>query len=189
MFELLFLTCRPDRTTSLIADLSALPPETLATEKIAGLWEIDVGLLNTVVILRRSDGPVPDCIDRSATAEIETYRLEPASFSPVLDRLEGYRLYELRRYRYRPEALTDTLARWSLGIGRRTELSPLVAFGSRIDGHFADIFHIWAYRDAEHRNAIRNQARALGFWPPGAVDGLISQQNCFARALPNSCFQ
>ncbi len=189
MFELAFLTCLPDRTRPLIAHLSALTPETLEAGKIVGLWEIDVGLLNTVVILRRSVRPMPDCIDRSAIAVIKAYRLEPAPFSPTLDRLEGYRLYELRRYRYRPEALPDTLARWSIGIDRRTELSPLVAFGYRIERRFVDIFHIWAYHDAEHRNATRNQARALGFWPPGAVAGLVSQQNCFARALPNSCFQ
>jgi hypothetical protein len=103
----------------------------------------------------------------------------PAAFSPKLEPRQLGGLYEIRVYTLRPGAIPEQIERWSGQIGERTRLSPLVFAGHSELGELNLWCHIWAYKDAAERFAVRDRARREGIWPPrgGTPGRMLKQEN------------
>jgi len=56
--------------------------------------------------------------------------------------------------------------RWSTQIAERIKLSPLAGAWYSELGGLNRWCHIWAYKDAAERFAVRERARNEGVWPP-----------------------
>ena len=103
----------------------------------------------------------------------------PAPFSPKLEPRELGGIYEIRMYQYAAGTLPAVMDAWGAQIEERKKLSPLVAAWYSEIGPLNKWVHIWAYKDANHRAAIRAEAVAKGIWPPkGSPAGaLLKMQN------------
>src|SRR5207248_1808805 len=75
-------------------------------------------------------------------------------------------LYEIRLYTLRPGGIPGVIDRWSTAIADRVKLSPLAFAGHSEFGGLNRWCHIWAYKDAAERFAVREKARKEGIWPP-----------------------
>jgi ligand-binding SRPBCC domain-containing protein len=100
-----------------------------------------------------------------------------APFSPKMEPRQLGGLYEIRTYTMLPG--TPTVERWAERIEGRTKISPLAFCGHTELGPLNQWIHVWAYKDAAERFAIRDQARAAGAWPPNTRGMFVQQQNMF----------
>ena len=82
-------------------------------------------------------------------------------------------IYEIRSYTLAPGAVPGMIDRWAVKIDERVKLSPLVAAWYSEIGGLNKWVHIWAYKDAAERQAIRAEAVARGIWPPGSPEGTL----------------
>ncbi|MBV9858477.1 MAG: NIPSNAP family protein [Alphaproteobacteria bacterium] len=160
---------------------------------LAAFWHTEVGPLNRVIHV----WPYNSFEDRTRI-RAEAFRLDswppnthefileqqseiylPAPFSPPLEPRELGGLYEIRIYTMRPGAIPEQIERWSGQIAERTKLSPLVFAGHSELGALNRWCHIWAYKDAAERFAVRDKARRDGIWPPkgGTPGRMLAQQN------------
>jgi hypothetical protein len=90
----------------------------------------------------------------------------PAPFSPKLEPRQLGGLYEIRLYTLKPGGIPGVIDRWSTAITDRVKLSPLAFAGHSEFGGLNRWCHIWAYKDAAERFAVREKARKEGIWPP-----------------------
>jgi hypothetical protein len=111
--------------------------------------------------------------------EMESKILIPAPFSPKLEERRLGNLYEIRTYTMLPGAAPTVIEKWAERIEGRTKLSPLAFCGHTELGGLNQWIHVWAYKDAAERFAIRDQARATGAWPPATRGQFVKQENMF----------
>jgi hypothetical protein len=111
--------------------------------------------------------------------EMESKIIIPAPFSPKLEERRLGNLYEIRTYTMLPGAAPTVIEKWAERIEGRTKLSPLVFCGHTELGGLNQWIHVWAYKDAAERFAIRDQARATGAWPPATRGQFVKQENMF----------
>ena len=111
--------------------------------------------------------------------EMESKIIIPAPFSPKLEERRLGNLYEIRTYTMLPGAAPTVLEKWAERIEGRTKLSPLAFCGHTELGGLNQWIHVWAYKDAAERFAIRDQARATGAWPPATRGQFVKQENMF----------
>src|SRR5260370_33530765 len=71
------------------------------------------------------------------------------------------------------------IERWAERIEGRIKHSPLAFCGHTELGPLNQWIHVWAYKDAAERFAIRDQARATGAWPPATRGQFVKQENMF----------
>jgi hypothetical protein len=111
--------------------------------------------------------------------EMESKIIIPAPFSPKLEERRLGNLYEIRTYTMLPGAAPNVIEKWVERIDGRTKLSPLAFCGHTELGGLNQWIHVWAYKDAAERFAIRDQARATGAWPPATRGQFVKQENMF----------
>ena len=111
--------------------------------------------------------------------EMESKIIIPAPFSPKLEERRLGNLYEIRTYTMLPGAASTVIEKWAERIEGRTKLSPLAFCGHTELGGLNQWIHVWAYKDAAERFAIRDQARATGAWPPATRGQFVKQENMF----------
>jgi hypothetical protein len=111
--------------------------------------------------------------------EMESKIIIPAPFSPKLEERRLGNLYEIRTYTMLPGAAPTVIEKWAERIEGRTKLSPLAFCGHTELGGLNQWIHVWAYKDAAERFAIRDQARAAGVWPPATRGQFVKQENMF----------
>jgi hypothetical protein len=147
---------------------------------LAAFWHTEVGPLNRIIHVwpyasfeertrvraeaTKLEGWPPNI--REFVEEQEAEVFIPAPFSPKLDPKQHGGIYEIRTYTLAPGAIPGQIDRWSTQIGERTKLSPLVFAGHSEIGGLNRWRHIWAYKDAAERFAVREHARKEGIWPP-----------------------
>ncbi len=88
-------------------------------------------------------------------------------------------LYEIRTYTLKPGGIPGIIDRWSTQIAERIKLSPLAGAWYSELGGLNRRCHIWAYKDAGERFAVRERARNEGGWPPrgGQPGATLKQEN------------
>jgi hypothetical protein len=111
--------------------------------------------------------------------EMESKIIIPAPFSPKLEERRLGNLYEIRTYTMLPGAAPTVIEKWAERIDGRTKLSPLAFCGHTEFGGLNQWIHVWAYKDAAERFAIRDQARTTGAWPPATRGQFVKQENMF----------
>jgi hypothetical protein len=111
--------------------------------------------------------------------EMESKIIIQAPFSPKLEERRLGNLYEIRTYTMLPGAAPTVIEKWAERIEGRTKLSPLAFCGHTELGGLNQWIHVWAYKDAAERFAIRDQARATGAWPPATRGQFVKQENMF----------
>jgi hypothetical protein len=149
-----------------------------AKGRLLGMWNTDIGTLNTVLVLRGFASPEDVHAERRraqdssspfnggswlAGMSLDTYAplpwlppVEPGALGPV---------YEVRTYRVRPHGLTPLIAAWRNQLPERLGLSKLVVAMHTVDGP-TRFTHIWPYASVDERGAVRAQAVKGGNWPP-----------------------
>lgn len=170
----------------------ALPARTKLSP-LAAFWHTEVGPLNRIIHVwpyenfaertriraesTKLEGWPPNI--REFVEEQQSEVFIPAPFSPKLEPRQLGGIYEIRMYTLVPGAIPEQIDRWSTQIGERTKLSPLAFAGHSEIGGLNRWCHIWAYKDAAERFAVREHARKEGIWPPkgGAPGRMLLQEN------------
>jgi len=93
-------------------------------------------------------------------------------------------IYEFRTYSILPRSLPEVLKRFEEPLARRQEFSKLWAFWHTEIGPLNQITHVWPYKDANERTAIRAKAVAEGAWPPKIADYIVDMQSDIYEPLP-----
>jgi ligand-binding SRPBCC domain-containing protein len=111
--------------------------------------------------------------------EMESKIIVAAPFSPKMEPRQLGGLYEIRTYTMLPGVTPTVVERWAERIEGRTKMSPLAFCGHTELGPLNQWIHVWAYKDAAERFAIRDKARETGAWPPNTRGMFVQQQNMF----------
>ncbi|HZT87850.1 MAG TPA: NIPSNAP family protein [Stellaceae bacterium] len=114
---------------------------------------------------------------REFIVEMESKIAIAAPFSPKMEPRQLGGLYEIRTYTMLPGAAPTVIERWAERIEGRTKYSPLAFCGYTELGGLNQWIHIWAYKDAAERFAIRDKARESGAWPPATRGQFVKQEN------------
>jgi hypothetical protein len=191
--EIRTYTLKPGTTPQFEERFGAALPNRAKLSPLAAFWHTEVGPLNQVIHV----WPYEDLEERTRK-RAEATKLEgwppntrefvveqksqvyiPAPFLPKLEPRQLGGLYEIRIYTMRPGAIPEQIERWSGQIGERTKLSPLVFAGHSELGDLNLWCHIWAYKDAAERFAVRARAQREGIWPPrgGTPGRMLKQEN------------
>jgi hypothetical protein len=112
--------------------------------------------------------------------EMESKIIVAAPFSPKMEPRQLGGLYEIRTYTMLPGVTPTVVERWAERIEGRTKISPLAFCGHTELGPLNQWIHVWAYKDAAERFAVRDKARAAGAWPPATRGLFVKQENMFA---------
>ena len=160
---------------------------------LAAFWHTEVGPLNEIIHVwpyesfeertrvraesTKLEGWPPNIREFVVAQKSEIFI--PAPFSPALKPAQHGGIYEIRMYTLKPGAIPSQIDRWSTAIGERVKRSPLVFAGHSELGGLNRWCHIWAYKDAAERFAVREQARKDGIWPPkgGQPGTMLLQEN------------
>ena len=160
---------------------------------LAAFWHTEVGPLNRVIHVwpykdfeertrvraesQKLQGWPPNT--REFVVEQQSEVFLPAPFSPKLEPRKLGGLYEIRLYTLKPGGVPGVIDRWSTAIAERVKLSPLAFAGHSEFGGLNRWCHIWAYKDAAERFAVREKARKDGIWPPsgGQPSQTLVQEN------------
>src|SRR5437763_1358515 len=88
-------------------------------------------------------------------------------------------IIEMRTYTVQPGSVATVEERFGQALPARAKLSPLAAFWHTEVGPLNRWCHIWAYKDAAERFAVRERARNEGVWPPrgGQPGATLKQEN------------
>jgi hypothetical protein len=166
-------------------------PARTKVSPLAAFWHTEVGPLNRIIHVWPYDSFEQRAQVRSQKIEgwppnirefVEEQQSEifiPAPFSPKLEPRRLGNLYEIRIYTLAPGAMPGQIDRWSTAIDARQKYSPLAFAGHSELGGLNRWCHIWAYKDAAERFAVREKARADGVWPPkgGQPGQTLVQEN------------
>jgi len=109
--------------------------------------------------------------------DMESKIIIPAPFSPKMEPRQLGGIYEIRTYTMAPGVTPQVIEKWAERIEGRTKLSPLAFCGHTDIGGLNQWIHVWAYKDAAQRFAVRDQARATGAWPPATRGVVVQQEN------------
>ena len=172
-------------------------PNRTPLSPLGGLWHAATGDLHTLIhlwpyetldqrtairaqMMQPPKWPPPL---REFLREMKSQVFLPAPFSPALAPARHGRLYEFCIDSFLPGGPAETAAAWAPHVEARARLSPLVFAGHSELGELNQWLHIWAYRDAAHRDEVH--AALDGRWPPPASDKLLKQHSVLA--VPASC--
>lgn len=175
--EMTITEVRPRMVDRALATLEAAlggRPEVLQP---AGVWRTDAGALNQIIILwiGRDDAEVlrtsSEVLSTLEEMRIGQRRLDltPAPFSPALLPRRLGAFYEFRFYTYKPGSFAGIIDRWQGAISKRLEYSPLLGAWCAEEASSDELVHVWAYKDANEWQSVRQEVIAKGFWPPPAT--------------------
>ena len=191
--EIRTYTLQPGTTAQFEERFGAALPVRAKVSPLAAFWHTEVGPLNQVIHVwpyetmdertrlrgeaTKLQGWPPNV--REFVVDQKSQIFIPAPFSPKLEPRQLGGIYEIRMYTLKPGAVPNQIERWAGAIGERVKLSPLAFAGHSELGDLNIWCHIWAYKDAADRFAIREKARKEGIWPPrgGQPGQTLIQQN------------
>ncbi len=191
--EIRTYTLQPGTTAQFEERFGAALPVRAKVSPLAAFWHTEVGPLNQVIHVwpyetmdertrlraeaTKAPGWPPNV--REFVVDQKSQIFIPAPFSPKLEPRQLGGIYEIRMYTLKPGAIPNQIERWAGAIGERVKLSPLAFAGHSELGDLNIWCHIWAYKDAADRFAIRDKARKEGIWPPrgGQPGQTLIQQN------------
>ncbi len=191
--EIRTYTLQPGTTAQFEERFGAALPVRAKVSPLAAFWHTEVGPLNQVIHVwpyetmdertrlrgeaTKLQGWPPNV--REFVVDQKSQIFIPAPFSPKLEPRQLGGIYEIRMYTLKPGAVPNQIERWAGAIGERVKLSPLAFAGHSELGDLNIWCHIWAYKDAADRFAIRDKARKEGIWPPrgGQPGQTLIQQN------------
>ncbi len=191
--EIRTYTLQPGTTAQFEERFGAALPVRAKVSPLAAFWHTEVGPLNQVIHVwpyetmdertrlrgeaTKLQGWPPNV--REFVVDQKSQIFIPAPFSPKLEPRQLGGIYEIRMYTLKPGAIPNQIERWAGAIGERVKLSPLAFAGHSELGDLNIWCHIWAYKDAADRFAIRDKARKEGIWPPrgGQPGQTLIQQN------------
>ena len=191
IIEMRTYTLLPGSVASFEERFAEALPARAKLSPLAAFWHTDVGPLNQVIHVwpyesldertriraeaTKLQGWPPNTREFVVEQHSEIYL--PAPFSPPLEPRKLGALYEIRIYTLKPGGIPNQIDRWSTQIAERIKLSPLVGAWYSELGALNRWCHIWAYKDAADRFAVREKARKEGIWPPkGGQPGMILKQ-------------
>jgi hypothetical protein len=193
IIEMRTYTLQPGSVATFEQRFGEALPARAKLSPLAAFWHTEVGPLNRVIHVWPYQG-----LDERARIRAEAGKLAgwppntrefvveqqseiwmPAPFSPALEPRQLGGLYEIRIYTLKAGGIPEQIDRWATQIDKRTALSPLVGAWYSEFGGLNRWCHIWAYKDAAERFAIRDKARREGIWPPpgGAPGRMLKQEN------------
>ncbi|WP_137176460.1 NIPSNAP family protein [Roseomonas sp. AR75] len=161
-----------------------------AKGRLLGMWNTDIGALNTLVVLRGFGSPEEVHAERQralmssspfnggswlTAMTLDTYA--PLSWLPPVETGAFGPVYELRSYAVRPHGLTPLIEAWRTQLPDRLPHSKLLVAMYTVDGP-TRFTHLWPYASTNDRAAIRAEAVKGGKWPPKG-----GQQNLFAEDM------
>ena len=191
--EMRTYTLKPGTTAQFEERFGAALPVRAKVSPLAAFWHSEVGPLNQVIHVwpyetmdertrlraeaTKLQGWPPNT--REFVVEQKSQIFIPAPFSPKLEPRQLGGIYEIRMYTLAPGAIPSQIERWTGAIGERVKRSPLAFAGHSELGDLNIWCHIWAYKDAAERFAVRAQAVKDGVWPPkgGQPGQTLIQQN------------
>src|SRR5438128_2605414 len=88
-------------------------------------------------------------------------------------------IIEMRSYRLKPGSTPEVEKRFGEALRDHVKVSPLAFCGHTDLGGLNQWIHVWAYKDAADRFAVRDKARAGGAWPPNTRGQFVKQENMF----------
>ncbi len=158
--------------------------------KLAAFWHTEVGPLNQIIHVWTYDSFEHRAAVRSASQKepgwpppireyvtaMQSEVFLPAPFSPPLTPREVGPIFEIRQYTLTGGAIPGLIERWSDKIEGRTKFSPLIGGWYSEFGALNKWVHIWAYKDANERFAVRAAAAATGNWPARNPPGVVIKQ-------------
>jgi len=168
-------------------------PNRAKLSPLAAFWHTEVGPLNRIIHVwpyenfeertriraesQKIEGWPPNI--REFVTEQKSEIFLPAPFSPKLAPAQHGGIYEIRIYTLKPGGIPGQIDRWSTQIAERIKLSPLAGAWYSELGGLNRWCHIWAYKDAAERFAVRERARNEGVWPPrgGQPGATLKQEN------------
>lgn len=171
--------------------------------RMLGCFLVDVGPLNTVVLLRGYDDDAEFLADRRQLPMEENpfdcgdlllgYRLDAYIPFDWIDPIPAGALgpwYEIRTYDQRLGGMPVLSEAWQKKLPARAALSPALAAGISVDG-VPRFTHLWPYAGLDERARIRAEAAASGSWPPNAFPGSPPKpmRNMICTPLPCSPLQ
>src|SRR5713101_2443673 len=202
IIEMRTYTLQPGTVATFEERFAQALPVRAKVSPLAAFWHTEVGPLNRVIHV----WPYEDLAARTRLRE-EATKLQgwppnvrefvveqqseiflPAPFSPKLEPRQLGNCYEIRIYTLKPGGIPAVIDRWSTRIADRIKLSPLAGAWYSELGGLNRWCHIWAYKDAAERFAVREHARKEGIWPPrgGQPGATLKQENMLA--VPAACF-
>ncbi|HEX3862276.1 MAG TPA: NIPSNAP family protein [Stellaceae bacterium] len=191
--EMRTYTLKPGSTPDFEERFGKALPARAKLSPLAAFWHSEVGPLNQVIHVWPYES-----MDERTRIRGEATKLEgwppntrefvtaqksqifiPAPFSPKLEPRQLGGIYEIRMYTLAPGATPGQIERWAGAIGERVKRSPLAFCGYSELGDLNLWCHIWAYKDAAERFAVRDKARRDGIWPPkgGQPGQMLLQEN------------
>jgi hypothetical protein len=191
--EMRTYTLQPGTTAQFEERFGAALPARAKVSPLVAFWHSEVGPLNQVIHVwpyetmdertrlraeaTKLQGWPPNV--REFVVDQKSQVFIPAPFSPKLEPRQLGGIYEIRMYTLAPGAIPGQIERWAGAIGERVKRSPLVFAGHSELGDLNLWCHIWAYKDAAERFAVRAQAVKDGVWPPkgGQPGQTLIQQN------------
>ena len=191
--EMRTYTLQPGTTAQFEERFAAALPARAKVSPLAAFWHSEVGPLNQVIHVwpyetmdertrlraeaTKLQGWPPNV--REFVVDQKSQVFIPAPFSPKLEPRKLGGIYEIRMYTLAPGAIPGQIERWAGAIGERVKRSPLVFAGHSELGDLNLWCHIWAYKDAAERFAVRAQAVKDGVWPPkgGQPGQTLIQEN------------
>lgn len=189
--ELRSYTLRPATTPQVVSRFAERVPARAKVSPLAGFFQAEVGPLNQIHMM----WPYPNLADRERCRAIKAEGWPPpirefvvemdvrvfnaAPFSPRIEPRTLGELYEMRTYNYAPGSIPHVIEAWGTRIEERQKYSPLVFAGSAEFGTQDVWLHIWAYKDWNERQRVRNEVHKAGVWPPKSNPEavLLRQQN------------
>ena len=191
--EMRTYTLQPGTVGQFEERFGAALPNRVKLSPLAAFWHTEVGPLNRVIHVWPYENMEERTRIREQATKIQGWPPNtrefvvaqksqvfiPAPFSPKLEPKQLGGVYEIRIYTLKPGAIPGQIDRWSSQIGERVKLSPLVFAGHSELGDLNLWCHIWAYKDAAERFAVREKARVEGIWPPrgGQPGQTLIQEN------------
>jgi hypothetical protein len=151
--------------------------------ELAAFWHTDIGPLNQIIHVwpykdleersRIRAASVKENVWPAAIGEfivgMRSDIMIPAPFSPLITPGKMGPYFEIRTYTYPPGALAGILENWERALPDRVKLSPLCLVCYSELGGLNKWVHIWPYATLDQRNQVREQAKALGIWPPSVL--------------------
>jgi hypothetical protein len=166
-------TLQPGSTPQFEERFGAALPARAKLSPLAAFWHTEVGPLNQIIHVwpyesmgertrirdeaTKLQGWPPNARELITAQKSQIFI--PAPFSPKLEPRQVGPLFEIRIYTLKPGSIPSQIERWSGAIGERVKLSPLVFAGHSELGDLNLWCHIWAYKDAAQRFAVREHAR------------------------------
>lgn len=165
--------------------------------KLLGSWEVEVGELRHLILLRSFDTLAELGSDRKMTLRsanpfnagdsLTGFKVEsfaPFPFFPTIQAGVYGSVYEFRDYQLAVGGIDPTIAAWAEALPARQPISPVLIAMYALDGS-PRMLHIVPYDGMDARTALRKEIYFKGIWPPkGAPEQIVKAISTIA--IPTS---